>query len=129
MKVIKRSRSQVFTRWVKALRSSKYKQAQGQLKKDDGFCCLGVLCDLAVKDGGKPWGISYHNDSSVGIHEAYLPEDMSEFLFGKQAYDIQDFLAGLNDNYNYNFKEIADVIEKIKTDLEYGIEFEGKNYK
>ena len=42
-------------RWVKALRSGKYKQGKGWLRKSSGpkkkseFCCLGVLCDLAVK--------------------------------------------------------------------------------
>ena len=35
--------------WVKALRSGEYKQTTGQLRKDDGHCCLGVACDLYGK--------------------------------------------------------------------------------
>ena len=31
---------------VAALRSGKYKQCTGALRKDDGFCCLGVACDV-----------------------------------------------------------------------------------
>jgi hypothetical protein len=33
-------------RWVKALRSGKYKQGTGHLKRRSGYCCLGVLCEL-----------------------------------------------------------------------------------
>ena len=33
-------------RWVAALRGGKYKQAKGRLRKEDGYCVLGVLCDL-----------------------------------------------------------------------------------
>lgn len=48
------------TQWVAALRSGKYKQTQEMLCQTDGdgnpagYCCLGVLCDLAVTDGVIP---------------------------------------------------------------------------
>src|SRR6478736_3165412 len=47
-------------RWLAALRSGEYKQADGYLNimsldpeqtEFDGFCCLGVLCEIAVADG------------------------------------------------------------------------------
>lgn len=42
-------------RWLEALRSGEYKQGRNYLKATDKngvdrFCCLGVLCDLYVKD-------------------------------------------------------------------------------
>jgi hypothetical protein len=44
--------------WAAALRSGKYKQGKGWLRKDDRFCCLGVLCDITVgkwsPSGGMP---------------------------------------------------------------------------
>jgi len=47
----------VMKRWVDALRSKKYKQTREQLRELDakgkptnGFCCLGVLCDLFAKE-------------------------------------------------------------------------------
>jgi hypothetical protein len=40
-------------RWIDALRSGGYQQTTGVLHDEDanGFCCLGVLCDIAVKEG------------------------------------------------------------------------------
>lgn len=52
--------------WLGALRSGKYKQARKALRagpsildstgeeNNESFCCLGVLCDLAVQDGVLP---------------------------------------------------------------------------
>lgn len=38
----------VMRKWVKALRSGKYKQGVGKLKSSNGsFCCLGVLRDIS----------------------------------------------------------------------------------
>jgi hypothetical protein len=37
------------TQWVAALRSGEYQQGRNFLRTDEGFCCLGVLCDLAAK--------------------------------------------------------------------------------
>lgn len=35
-------------KWVKALRSGEYNQNKGKLQNEDGFCCLGVACDLFI---------------------------------------------------------------------------------
>lgn len=35
--------------WVSALRSGEYEQGTGALRVGDKFCCLGVLCDIAIK--------------------------------------------------------------------------------
>lgn len=32
--------------WIEALESGRYRQTDGKLRRDTGFCCLGVLCDL-----------------------------------------------------------------------------------
>ena len=37
--------------WVAALRSGDYPQGQGALKTADGYCCLGVLCDIVDPKG------------------------------------------------------------------------------
>ena len=46
---------EIKAQWVEALYSDDYEQGQEYLTKRQGdtftFCCLGVLCDLAVKAG------------------------------------------------------------------------------
>jgi hypothetical protein len=37
--------------WSGALRSGKYEQGTGWLNRDGRYCCLGVLCELAVEAG------------------------------------------------------------------------------
>ena len=51
-------KADIAKRWADALESGKYDQGKGRLERrrpldssDDGFCCLGVLCALAVEDG------------------------------------------------------------------------------
>ena len=33
------------------LRSGEYNQTRNHLRTEDGYCCLGVLCELAVAEG------------------------------------------------------------------------------
>lgn len=38
-------------KWVAALRSGTYVQGKTRLRFNDEYCCLGVLCELAVGEG------------------------------------------------------------------------------
>lgn len=68
--------SEVKKLWIESLRSGKYKQAKGQLRKinekegEYSYCCLGVLSDCFVNDGKQDvaWE-SDQLDSELG----YLP--------------------------------------------------------
>lgn len=42
---------EVKAEWVAALRSGEYQQATGKLTDGGGYCCLGVLCELAAARG------------------------------------------------------------------------------
>lgn len=37
-------------KWVEALRSGKYKQTKETLQDKEGYCCLGVACELFIFD-------------------------------------------------------------------------------
>jgi hypothetical protein len=118
---------QVKQAWLAALRSGDYEQTKGALRKDDGYCCLGVLCDLAVQEGVvDEWvddgfeGIAYYY-FGIGrsIHDGDLPWPVMEWagltesnpLGGDNLGDSHDRgLAGYNDS-GATFKQIADVIE------------------
>jgi hypothetical protein len=75
---------EIKAQWTAALRSGEYQQSEGKLRTDDGYCCLGVLCDLAVKAKviGEPhWG---DNDGYGGYYkygaehnDAVLPAEVT----------------------------------------------------
>lgn len=46
---------EIKARWIEALRSGEYPQCRGSLKTQDGYCCLGVLTDLYLKETGGEW--------------------------------------------------------------------------
>src|SRR5574337_892897 len=66
-------KKEVAKRWVKALNSGKYEQAESVLHTlDNRFCCLGVLCDVikAKKlhfETGEGWAYGDEDDSSATL--------------------------------------------------------------
>jgi hypothetical protein len=107
-------------KWVEALRSDKYRQVQGRLRdvNGNGFCCLGVLCDIVdptqweirgylkaekyfhgIDDYGKKWDMLPNSVAvAVGL------EGGDPVLGGGRA-------TYWNDDKDYSFDQIADIIE------------------
>jgi hypothetical protein len=109
--VITRTRDEVIKLWIKALRSGKYKQTIGSLRNSKGFCCLGVLCDLASKDGGPKWEQGYGTNMSFDGHQCLLPNPIHHFVF--DAAESHDPRGLVRDNDSgRSFAEIADRIER-----------------
>jgi hypothetical protein len=98
--------------WIRRLRSGEYPQGLCALKSRDGtFCCLGVLCEIAV---------------GLGV----IPPPLQNFETGKYIYDGSDMYlspvvekwaslsnsAGgyitMNDIEHEPFSRIADFIEE-----------------
>lgn len=106
-------------KWVKALRSGRYKQGQGSLRSADNyFCCLGVLYDVCDSDGWEPVfeHICDEDSASYAVRDRVLECDLPEEWLpdgyqGLRRYDHQSDLAKLNDNGD-SFSEIADYIEQ-----------------
>lgn len=90
--------------WVEALRSGRYRQTQNTLRVNDGFCCLGVLCDL-VEPG--LWEV---NGSHFGanISPSALVRDIADL----HDDDTIAHLMDMNDSAGKSFAEIADYIEE-----------------
>jgi hypothetical protein len=102
-------------KWLNALRSGEYQQTQERLRKEDGFCCLGVLCDLYIKENNVEWQHNEVDGYFYGKHSYSLPlsvvewsgvEDSNPFVNGQTS-----SLASLNDKGS-TFIEIADLIEE-----------------
>jgi hypothetical protein len=108
--------------WVRALRSGNYNQGTLKLAQDKGqginYCCLGVLCDLAMQNG-EQIKVRQEVDSGVFLFNgasAFLPETVKTWAGLKteeaalREFDGGTKLSILNDQ-GKTFLEIADIIE------------------
>lgn len=93
--------------WVKALRSGKFKQTEGVLKDKNGYCCLGVLCELEEKLTKN--GYIKGTDNSIELPNIIL----KKYGFNSKIGSIKNSysLAARNDD-GISFKEIANFIEQ-----------------
>jgi hypothetical protein len=108
-------------RWTKALRSGDYEQGTEFLNESGRYCCLGVLCDLYIRDKKKDW-------LDLGIDDEILPIEVARWS-GLSSQNPNatskdgtiDTLSNFNDGQSLNmkgnemgilnFNEIADLIE------------------
>ena len=100
-------------KWVAALRSDQYKQGTGQLRSESGFCCLGVACYLAVKEG-----IIAKYDGDDGTLDRY-PEVMEALNLTTDIgdYGVSDDALAQDNDLGATFATIADIIESEPTGL------------
>lgn len=89
--------------WIKALKSGKYKQTIRTLHDQNGYCCLGVLCNIYNREKGYG-GVKNGSFLTSGVMKwAGLESDNP--LIGTQH------AGALNDILKLTFNEIADKIE------------------
>ena len=104
--------------WTNALRSGKYKQGKVNLRRNDEFCCLGVLCELAVQNNiiaaARP--IDFSPIFTYDDYAGSLPPSVIEWAEIQQCYAqpqvSEGFLYDLNDNEDWSFNQLADIIER-----------------
>ena len=107
---------QIKQKWVSALRSGDYQKTQCYLRTDDGFCCLGVLCDLYGKENNVEWNlVNNGHNYEFQDRESYLPSSVKKWAGVEDSNpfvnDGESTLVSLNDT-GCTFEQIADVIEK-----------------
>jgi hypothetical protein len=100
---------EVKSEWLRALRSGDYQQGKATLRGPNGFCCLGVLCDVVNPNAWVP-----ANVPQAGMYRWYgertiLPEDFK--VAAGVDDDAESELVNMNDHEDRNFDEIADWIE------------------
>lgn len=108
-------------KWVKALRSGKYKQGRKALRNivNDSYCCLGVLCDISKQH---EW-ILTEGLFAYGYYTTVLDDDVLEWSGMRDAVGEHRgvsgqgrSLVGYNDEGDLDgtpctFDKIADWIE------------------
>lgn len=122
-----------FNKWIRALRSGKYKQAIGRLENfSGGFCCLGVSCKILIPNSKIQSYLSFNSNKKIiygtmPIEQFDSPNWLKEISedFGKKTYTNQKHLHSndffiekqrteifvMNDDYRMTFNEIADMLE------------------
>ncbi len=106
-------REELVQEWLVALRSGEYTQAHGSLRTDTGYCCLGVVCDLAARHGYGAW-VGNHFYASSEYYMGVLPLELAEYLEITKGGRLDGFeltLVELNDSTLAPFGEIADILE------------------
>ena len=130
---------EVKQKWIDALRSGKYEQGSGKLRGANGYCCLGVLCDLYAQEHDTQWefrGYGEHGDETnpqpmdywyFEDRSEYLPESVMDWAglktpnpnvridvevnVDEDNWYYQDEFANVNDS-GYSFNQIAEVIQQ-----------------
>lgn len=98
------------TKWIEALRSGKYLQGTGCLRREETFCCLGVLCDVVDPAGWQHGAYCYNGQ----IRQASLPPNLKGEL-GLHDDDLEISCGRfviMNDMERRSFDFIADYVEK-----------------
>ena len=136
-------KAEIAERWAAALRSGGHLQGFGALGtvgcgggERPRRCCLGVLCDLAVKAGVEV-EVETQDSSSIVCYDGkvdFLPDSVREwagmrtdqgmFLFNNGHVEIPDgrhrklyaSLAAMNDD-GCSFEQIGEAIEEWRDDL------------
>lgn len=100
-------------KWVKALRSGKYKQTKYKLQDHRGFCCLGVACDIFIPKEKKRF--LEKNRCLYGDLPKYQKHSPAWLLSINDDFDTKTNkrLSVLNDNDRMSFDEIADLLEAV----------------
>jgi hypothetical protein len=102
-------------KWVDALRSGKYEKCQWRLRRGDRYCALGVVCDVS---GLGEWADGLYCVPHEGPVRSVLPDIVQILLgvHGNYPYFVPlsggNDISDLNDDPEYSFDMIADIIEK-----------------
>lgn len=127
--------TQIKEKWVDALQSGDYEQGNGKLRSHQGFCCLGVLCDIYAQEPfTKGWQFKGDCEKNLLPMDYWYFDGESEFLpktimewaelsdispkvkvslededDGDEYFHYED-ISDLNDS-GYTFSQLAEIIE------------------
>lgn len=114
-------KQEIANKWADMLESGEYPQSKMSLRSPEGYCCLGVLCELYrqetesgeweddgfVTNNKKMWSSDWSAET--------LPLDVQEWagmVSADGTYDYTKSLVRLNDSANFKFTGIATFIRK-----------------
>lgn len=113
-------KKEIADKWIAALESGQYEQAQNFLYDGKGYCCLGVLCKIIGRNFKPTDGITNHYAVEGTTNDSFLPSSVV-FEVGMRSSSGEvrkqnTSLAAMNDG-NRSFFDIANVIRENWADL------------
>jgi hypothetical protein len=100
-------------KWVKALRSGEYSQCRDQLQTTSGHCCLGVACEVFIRNPIREnrllKGVTPEEQLFAPKWLKQINDDFDKKVFGDRDWMIEK----LNDREQLTFDEIADCLEAV----------------
>lgn len=106
--------------WLEALRSGKYRQVKGSLRRPNGgFCVFGVLCNLHAEAHPEIAAQQTREREYMGQTQ-FLPTAVAKWAgitdgamvnAGSETHPYHATLMHLND-LSYSFEKLAGIIEK-----------------
>lgn len=94
--------------WVDALRSGKYSQTKKRLHDENGFCCLGVFCDLIDPNG---WVETKDDCNSVFYfngERSYLSFQVAEKIGINRSGNLIKSIKCRNGYFEFNLANLND---------------------
>lgn len=99
-------KSEIKTKWIKALKSGAYDKCEGTLYENGSYCAYGVLCDIYAKEKG----VQFKNVIKRRRSNSILPNSVSTWA-GLGNIRCEDEVVVLNDRKHYTLKQIGEYLE------------------
>lgn len=94
--------------WCHELWGGKWKQTEGQLQNENGYCCLGVACKIFIPSKKQLKKGRYLVETEP-IYQPHAPKWLEEINDDfKERTGVS--LIFLNDKEHFTFPEIADLL-------------------
>lgn len=106
-------------KWCVALRSGEYAQGNNALQDNNGFCCLGVACDVFIKKedkrmvNGRLMGMFPGGQYKAPAWLKTVNDDFADKVGCCRPIMSAYRLSVLNDQERLSFNEIADCLEAV----------------
>jgi hypothetical protein len=104
-------------KWAAALESGEYQQTKGVLRDPNGFCCLGVLCNIHAQENPEIAAKESDPDSYLGEVEV-IPYQVQDWA-GLSSVDgslttsaTGDIMLAEENDKGMKFPQIAKIIRK-----------------
>lgn len=111
--------------WATELETTELPQGKNRLRSQDGFCCLGIYCNMKNENGWVSTLFSASYQWSFVTYEkgcggklvrrevtTYFPRELSDEL-GLEAHHLQPVFVAMNDRWSYSFRRIAKEVRSL----------------